>query len=236
MRKYNRVLVKLSGESLMGPKDFGIDMESLKGYASQIKELTDEGVEVGIVIGGGNIFRGLEGAEKGFDRVKGDQMGMLATVINGMSLQSSLENMDVKARVYTAVRMEPYAEYYVKERAIEALDDGVVTIFTGGTGNPYFTTDSAAALRALEINADVLLKGTRVDGVFSRDPEKHPDAKKFDTITYNEAIEKQLNVMDMTAFALCRDNDLPIVVFNVNKPDQMKKAIYEDQVGTLVHK
>ena len=236
MRKYNRVLVKLSGESLMGPKDFGIDMESLKGYASQIKELTDEGVEVGIVIGGGNIFRGLEGAEKGFDRVKGDQMGMLATVINGMSLQSSLENMDVKARVYTAVRMEPYAEYYVKEHAIEALDDGVVTIFTGGTGNPYFTTDSAAALRALEINADVLLKGTRVDGVFSRDPEKHPDAKKFDTITYNEAIEKQLNVMDMTAFALCRDNDLPIVVFNVNKPDQMKKAIYEDQVGTLVHK
>jgi len=236
MRKYNRVLVKLSGESLMGPKDFGIDMESLKGYASQIKELTDEGVEVGIVIGGGNIFRGLEGAGKGFDRVKGDQMGMLATVINGMSLQSSIENMDVKARVYTAVRMEPYAEYYVKERAIEALDDGVVTIFTGGTGNPYFTTDSAAALRALEINADVLLKGTRVDGVFSRDPEKHPDAKKFDTITYNEAIEKQLNVMDMTAFALCRDNDLPIVVFNVNKPDQMKKAIYEDQVGTLVHK
>lgn len=236
MRKYNRVLVKLSGESLMGTKDFGIDMESLEGYALQIKELADEGVEMGIVIGGGNIFRGLEGVGKGFDRVKGDQMGMLATVINGMSLQSSLENMGVKARVYTAVRMEPYAEYYVRERAIEALDDGVVTIFTGGTGNPYFTTDSAAALRALEINADVLLKGTRVDGVFSRDPEKHPDAKKFDTITYNEAIEKQLNVMDMTAFALCRDNDLPIVVFNVSKPDQMKKAISEDQIGTLVHK
>ncbi|MFP4621898.1 MAG: UMP kinase [Bacteroidales bacterium] len=235
MRKYNRVLLKLSGESLMGTKDFGIDIDSLKGYASQIKELAGEGVEVGIVIGGGNIFRGLEGAGKGFDRVKGDQMGMLATVINGMSLQSSLENMGVKARVYTAVKMEPFAEYYVKERAIESLKEGYVNIFTGGTGNPYFTTDSAAALRALEINADVLLKGTRVDGVFSKDPEKHPEARKFDSITYNEAIEKRLNVMDMTAFALCRDNDLPIVVFNINKPDQMKKAIYEDHVGTLVH-
>ncbi len=235
MRKYNRVLVKLSGESLMGTKDFGIDMESLKGYASQIKELADEGVELCIVIGGGNIFRGLEGAGKGFDRVKGDQIGMLATVINGMSLQSSLENMGVKARVYTAIRMEPYAEYYVKERAIESLNEGYVNIFTGGTGNPFFTTDSAAALRALEINADALLKGTRVDGVFSEDPEKNPKAKKFDSITYNEAIEKQLNVMDMTAFALCRDNNLPIVVFNVNKPKELKKAIYEDHIGTLVH-
>lgn len=235
MQKYNRVLIKLSGETLMGSKDFGIDMESLKSYALQIKELVDEGVELGIVIGGGNIFRGLEGVGKGFDRVKGDQMGMLATVINGMSLQSSLENMGLKARVYTAVRMEPYAEYYVKERAIESLQEGFVNIFTGGTGNPYFTTDSAAALRALEIKADVLLKGTRVDGVFSKDPEKHPDAQKFDSITFNEAIEKQLKVMDMTAFALCRDNNLPIVVFNVNKPDQMKKAIYEDHVGTLVH-
>jgi uridylate kinase len=236
MRKYNRVLIKLSGESLMGNKEFGIDMESLKGYASQLKELADEGIEMGIVIGGGNIFRGLEGVGKGFDRVKGDQMGMLATVINGISLQSSLENMGVKARVYTAVRMEPYAEYYVKERAIESLKGGYVNIFTAGTGNPYFTTDSAAALRALEIHADVLLKGTRVDGVYSEDPEKNPDAKKYDSITYNEAIEKQLNVMDMTAFALCRDNKLPIVVFNVNKPDEMKKAIYEDHVGTLVHK
>ncbi|MBS3769553.1 MAG: UMP kinase [Bacteroidales bacterium] len=236
MRKYDRVLVKLSGESLMGSKDFGIDMETLKGYASQLKELADEGVEMGIVIGGGNIFRGLEGVGKGFDRVKGDQMGMLATVINGMSLQSSLENMGVKAKVYTAVKLEPYAEYYVRERAIESLKEGYVNIFTGGTGNPYFTTDSAAALRALEINADVLLKGTRVDGVFSEDPEKHPDARKYESITYNEAIEKQLNVMDMTAFALCRDNDLPIVVFNVNKPDQMKKAIHEDHVGTLVHR
>jgi len=236
MRKYDRVLVKLSGESLMGSKDFGIDMETLKGYASQLKELADEGVEMGIVIGGGNIFRGLEGVGKGFDRVKGDQMGMLATVINGMSLQSSLENMGVKARVYTAVKLEPYAEYYVRERAIESLKEGYVNIFTGGTGNPYFTTDSAAALRALEINADVLLKGTRVDGVFSEDPEKYPDARKYESITYNEAIEKQLNVMDMTAFALCRDNDLPIVVFNVNKPDQMKKAIHEDHVGTLVHR
>ncbi|KXB08417.1 uridylate kinase [candidate division MSBL1 archaeon SCGC-AAA382M17] len=235
MRKYNRVLLKLSGESLMGTKDFGIDMESLKGYASQIKELAEKGVELGIVIGGGNIFRGLEGTGKGFDRVKGDQMGMLATVINGMSLQLTLENMGVKARVYTAVKMEPYGEYYVKERALEALNEGYIDIFTGGTGNPYFTTDSAAALRALEINADALLKGTRVDGVFSKDPEKHPDAQKFDSITYNETIKKQLNVMDMTAFALCRDNNLPIIVFNVNKPGQMKRAIYEDHVGTLVH-
>jgi uridylate kinase len=235
MRKYNRILIKLSGESLMGTKDFGIDMESLKGYASQVKELSDEGVELSIVIGGGNIFRGLEGVGKGFDRVKGDQMGMLATVINGMSLQSSLENMGVKARVYTAIRMEPYAEYYVKERAIESLNEGYVNIFTGGTGNPFFTTDSAAALRALEINADALLKGTRVDGVFSEDPEKNPNAKKYDSITYNEAIEKQLNVMDMTAFALCRDNKLPIIVFNVNKPKELKKAIYEDHIGTLVH-
>ncbi|MCF8335295.1 MAG: UMP kinase [Bacteroidales bacterium] len=235
MRKFNRVLVKLSGEFLMGKKEFGIDMDSLKEYASQIKELADEGVELGIVIGGGNIFRGLEGTGKGFDRVKGDQMGMLATVINGMALQSNLENTGVGSRLYTAVRMEPYADYYVKERAIESLNEGYVNIFTGGTGNPYFTTDSAAALRALEINADVLLKGTRVDGVFSKDPEKHPDARKYESITFNEAIEKQLKVMDMTAFALCRDNNLPIVVFNVNKPDQLKKAIYEDHIGTLVH-
>lgn len=219
----------------MGKKEFGIDMDSLKEYASQIKELADEGVELGIVIGGGNIFRGLEGTGKGFDRVKGDQMGMLATVINGMALQSNLENTGVGSRLYTAVRMEPYADYYVKERAIESLNEGYVNIFTGGTGNPYFTTDSAAALRALEINADVLLKGTRVDGVFSKDPEKHPDARKYESITFNEAIEKQLKVMDMTAFALCRDNNLPIVVFNVNKPDQLKKAIYEDHIGTLVH-
>jgi uridylate kinase len=236
MRKYNRVLIKLSGESLMGDQSFGIDAERLNEYAVQIAELAGEGTELGIVIGGGNIFRGLEGAGKGFDRVKGDQMGMLATTINGISLQSSLENMDVKARVFTAIKMEPFAEYYIKDRVMESLNQGYVNIFVGGTGNPYFTTDSAAALRALEIQADVLLKGTRVDGVYSEDPEKHPHATKFTSLTYNMAIEKQLKVMDMTAFALCRDNDLPIVVFNVHKPGQMKRAIYEDHVGTIVHR
>ena len=236
MRKYNRVLIKLSGESLMGDQSFGIDAERLNEYAVQIAELAGEGTELGIVIGGGNIFRGLEGAGKGFDRVKGDQMGMLATTINGISLQSSLENMGVKARVFTAIKMEPFAEYYIKDRVMESLNQGYVNIFVGGTGNPYFTTDSAAALRALEIQADVLLKGTRVDGVYSEDPEKHPHATKFTSLTYNMAIEKQLKVMDMTAFALCRDNDLPIVVFNVHKPGQMKRAIYEDHVGTIVHR
>ena len=235
MKKYNRVLVKLSGESLLGNKDFGIDQESINGYAEQISELVHNGIEVGIVVGGGNIFRGLEGTEQGFDRVKGDQMGMLATVINSLSLQNGLENHGVRAKVYTAVRMEPFADYYVKERAIESMEQGYVNIIAGGTGNPYFTTDSAAALRALEINADILLKGTRVDGIYSDDPEKNPEATKFESVTYNEAIEKQLNVMDMTAFALCRDNNLPIVVFNINVPGQMKKAIHQDHTGTLVH-
>lgn len=234
MRRYKRVLIKLSGEALMGEKAFGIDHASIEGYASQIGELVKDGIQPGIVVGGGNIFRGLEGVGSGYDRVKGDQMGMLATVINSLALQSALERLGMRARVYTAVRMEPFAEYYVKEQAVESLEKGYVNIFAAGTGNPYFTTDTAAALRALELNADVLLKGTRVDGVYSADPEKDPEAVRYDTITYNEAIEKQLNVMDMTAFALCRDNKLPIIVFNINLPGQMKKAIHEDHIGTLV--
>lgn len=218
----------------MGDKAFGIDHQSVEGYAAQVSELVHEGIQPGIVVGGGNIFRGLEGVGSGYDRVKGDQMGMLATVINSLALQSALERTGVRARVYTAIRMEPFAEYYVKEQAVESLEQGYVNIVAAGTGNPYFTTDSAAALRALEMNAEALLKGTRVDGVYSADPEKNPEAVKYDTVTYNEAIEKRLNVMDMTAFALCRDNNLPIVVFNINKPGQMKKAIREDHVGTLV--
>jgi uridylate kinase len=234
MRNYKRVLIKLSGEALMGEKTFGIDHQSVEGYAAQISELVHEGIQPGVVVGGGNIFRGLEGVGSGYDRVKGDQMGMLATVINSLALQSALERTGVRARVYTAIRMEPFAEYYVKEQAVESLEQGYVNIVAAGTGNPYFTTDSAAALRALEMNAEALLKGTRVDGVYSEDPEKNPAAVKYDTITYNEAIEKRLNVMDMTAFALCRDNNLPIVVFNINTPGQMKKALREDHVGTLV--
>ena len=218
----------------MGEKAFGIDHASIEGYASQIGELVKDGIQPGIVVGGGNIFRGLEGVGSGYDRVKGDQMGMLATVINSLALQSALERLGHRAKGYTAVRMEPFAEYYVKEQAVESLEQGYVNIVAAGTGNPYFTTDTAAALRALELNADVLLKGTRVDGVYSADPEKDPNAVHYDTITYNEAIEKQLNVMDMTAFALCRDNKLPIIVFNINLPGQMKKAIYQDHVGTLV--
>lgn len=227
-------MIKLSGEALMGEKAFGLDHASVEGYAAQISELVEEGIQVGLVVGGGNIFRGLEGVGSGYDRVKGDQMGMLATVINSLALQSALERLGLRAKVYTAVRMEPFAEYYVKEQAVESLEQGYVNIVAAGTGNPYFTTDTAAALRALELNADVLLKGTRVDGVYSADPEKDPDASRYDTITYNEAIEKQLNVMDMTAFALCRDNSLPIIVFNINLPGQMKKAIREDHTGTLV--
>jgi len=218
----------------MGEKAFGIDHASIEGYASQIGELVEDGIQPGIVVGGGNIFRGLEGVGSGYDRVKGDQMGMLATVINSLALQSALERLGLKARVYTAVRMEPFAEYYVKEQAVESLEQGYINIVAAGTGNPYFTTDTAAALRALELNADVLLKGTRVDGIYSADPEKDPNAVRYDTITYNEAIEKQLNVMDMTAFALCRDNKLPVIVFNINLPGQMKKAICQDHVGTLV--
>jgi uridylate kinase len=233
--KYKRVLLKLSGESLMGEKDFGIEADHIKDFAKQIKEIADHGVELGIVIGGGNIFRGLAGTSLGVDRVKGDQMGMLATVINSLALQSGLENMGLTSNVYTAVRMEPFADYYIRENVQDSFKEGAVNIIAAGTGNPYFTTDSAAALRALELKADVLIKGTRVDGVFSADPEKDKSAVKYDTITYNEAIEKQLNVMDMTAFALCRDNNLPIVVFDITKQGNLEKVILGENIGTLVH-
>jgi uridylate kinase len=233
--KLNRVLLKLSGESLMGEKEFGIDAEHINSFAEQIKQIKQNDIEIAIVIGGGNIFRGLAGTNIGVDRVKGDQMGMLATVINSLALQSGLKNAGVKSMVYTAVRMEPFADYYIKENAQKSLDDGYVDIIAAGTGNPYFTTDSAAALRALELEADVLVKGTKVDGVFSADPFKDQSAVKYDKLSYNEAIEKQLNVMDMTAFALCRDNKLPIIVFNITKPGNLEKVLLGKEVGTLVH-
>ncbi len=232
---YKRVLLKLSGESLMGEKGFGIEADHINAFAKQIKEITAHDIELGIVIGGGNIFRGLAGTNAGVDRVKGDQMGMLATVINSLALQSGLENMGVKVSVYTSIRMEPFADYYIREKVQENFKEGAVNIIAAGTGNPYFTTDSAAALRALELDADVLIKGTRVGGVFSADPEKDKSAVKYDDITFNEAIEKRLNVMDMTAFALCRDNNLPIVVFDITKPGNLEKVILGQNIGTLVH-
>jgi uridylate kinase len=233
--KLKRVLLKLSGESLVGEQKFGIEAEHIDAFAKQIKEITEHGVELGIVIGGGNIFRGLAGTHIGVDRVKGDQMGMLATVINSIALQSGMENLGVPTKVFTAVRMEPFAEYYMREHAINSMEQGYVNIIAAGTGNPYFTTDSAAALRALELKADVLIKGTRVDGVYSADPEKDSSAVKYDKLTYNEAIEKRLNVMDMTAFALCRDNNLPIIVFNITQPGNLKRVVLGEDVGTLVH-
>ncbi|MFO8234527.1 MAG: UMP kinase [Bacteroidales bacterium] len=233
--KFKRVLLKLSGEALEGEKAFGIDVDHINIFSQQIKSVVEEQIEIALVIGGGNIFRGLSGVDTGVDRVKGDQMGMLATVINSLALQSGLENAGVKTKVYTAIRMEPFAEYYVKERAAKSLQEGYVNIIAAGTGNPYFTTDSAAALRALELKADVLLKGTRVDGVFSADPEKYKSAYKYDRLTYNEAIEKQLGVMDMTAFALCRDNKLPVLVFNIMKKNNLERLLAGDAVGTLVY-
>ena len=233
--KIKRVLLKLSGESLMGEKEFGIDAEHINSFAQQIKKIKEHDIELAVVIGGGNIFRGLAGTNIGVNRVKGDQMGMLATVINSLALQSGLENAGVKSRVFTAIRMEPFSDYYVKENAQKSMQDGFVNIIAAGTGNPYFTTDSAAALRALELEADVLIKGTKVDGVFSSDPNKDKAAVKYDRLSYNEAIEKRLNVMDMTAFALCRDNNLPIIVFNITKPGNLEKVILGAEVGTLVH-
>jgi uridylate kinase len=235
MKNYKRILLKLSGEALQGSGDFGIDSLEVRQFSSQINQIKNQGFEVGIVLGGGNIFRGLQGMQSGVGRVKGDQMGMLATVINSLALQSGIENEGGKAKVFTSVRMEPFAEYYVKERADEALNSGEVAIIAGGTGNPYFTTDSAAALRALEIEADVLLKGTRVDGIYSADPEKNKDAERYEKITYNEALEKRLNVMDMTAFALCRDNNLPVIVFNVTKPGNLQELLSGKDIGTLVY-
>ena len=235
MKKFRRILLKLSGESLMGRQGYGIDTQRLKEYASQIKEIADMGVQIGIVIGGGNIFRGLSGAGKGFDRVKGDQMGMCATVINSLALSSALDASGQKNRVLTAIRMEPIGEFYSKWKAIEAMEQGAVAIMSGGTGNPYFTTDTGSSLRGIEIEADVMLKGTRVDGIYTADPEKDPTATKFHDITYSEVIQCGLKVMDITATAMCMQNDLPIYVFNMDIPGNLKKVIGGEEIGTLVH-
>lgn len=235
MKKFHRILLKLSGESLMGQQGYGIDVQMLKEYAQQIKEIADMGVQIGIVIGGGNIFRGLSGAGKGFDRVKGDQMGMCATVINSLALSSALDAAGQKNRVLTAIRMEPIGEFYSKWKAIEAMEQGQVVIMSGGTGSPYFTTDTGSSLRGIEIEADVMLKGTRVDGIYTADPEKDPTATKFHDITYQEVIQRGLKVMDITATAMCMQNDLPIYVFNMDILGNLKKVIEGEEIGTLVH-
>ncbi len=232
---YRRILLKLSGESLMGNKQYGIDETRLAEYAQQIKQIADKGVQIGIVIGGGNIFRGLSGAGKGFDRVKGDQMGMLATTINALGLSSALQSVGQKSRVLTAVNMFPIGEQYSKWRAIEVMQAGEVAILAGGTGCPYFTTDTGAALRGIEIEAEVMLKGTRVDGIYTADPEKDPTATKFDRITYDAIYQKGLKVMDLTATTLCRDNKLPIIVFNMDKVGNLVKVMEGENIGTLVY-
>ncbi len=235
MKKFHRILLKLSGESLMGQQGYGIDVQRLKEYAQQIKEIADMGVQIGIVIGGGNIFRGLSGVGKGFDRVKGDQMGMCATVINSLALSSALDAAGQKNRVLTAIRMEPIGEFYSKWKAIETMEQGQVVIMSGGTGSPYFTTDTGSSLRGIEIEADVMLKGTRVDGIYTADPEKDPTATKFHDITYQEVIQRGLKVMDITATAMCMQNDLPIYVFNMDILGNLKKVIEGEEIGTLVH-
>lgn len=233
--KYKRILLKLSGESLMGEKQYGIDEVRLSQYAEQIKEIHAMGVEIGIVIGGGNIFRGLSGASKGFDRVKGDQMGMMATVINSLALSSALEAISVSSKVLTAIRMEPIGEFYSKQKAVDLLTSGVVVIFSAGTGNPYFTTDTGSSLRAIEIEADVMLKGTRVDGIYTADPEKDPTAIKYSEITYDEIYNKGLKVMDLTATTMCKENNMPIYVFDMDSVGNLKKVISGENIGTLVH-
>jgi uridylate kinase len=232
---YKRILLKLSGESLMGNIGYGIDPERINLYAQQIKEIVGMGIEVAIVIGGGNIFRGLSGASKGFDRVKGDQMGMLSTVINSLALESNLEKLGVKTHTYTAIRMEPIGEFYSKEKAITALNNGEVVIISAGTGNPFFTTDTASALRAIETCADVMLKGTRVDGIYSADPEKDKTATKFDKITYDEIYNMGLKIMDLTATTLCKENKMPIIVFDMDSEGNLKKLLSGEQIGTLVY-
>ena len=232
---FKRILLKLSGESLMGDKQFGIDNNRLNTYAKEIKELVQQGVGVAIVIGGGNIFRGIQAEQGGMERTQGDYMGMLATVINSMALQSALEAVDVKTRLQTAIEMKEIAEPFIKRRAVRHLEKGRVVIFGAGTGNPYFTTDTAASLRAIEIEADVILKGTRVDGIYTADPEKDSNAEKYDTITFDEVYKKRLNVMDMTAFTLCKENQLPIIVFDMDTPGNLKKVVNQDaSIGTLV--
>ena len=235
MAKYNRILLKLSGESLMGEQQYGIDEKRLNEYASQIKAVADMGVQISIVIGGGNIFRGLSGASKGYERVKGDQMGMLATVINSLALSSALVAIGQKARVLTAIRMEPIGEIYSKWKAIESMQNGEVVILSCGTGNPFFTTDTGSSLRGIEIEADVMLKGTRVDGVYTADPEKDPTATKFDSISYDEVYERGLKVMDLTATVMCKENNLPIVVFDMDTPGNLEKLMKGENIGTYVH-
>ena len=232
---YKRVLLKLSGESLMGSQHYGIDPERLGQYAEQIKAVAQSGVQVAIVIGGGNIFRGMQGAAKGFDRVKGDQMGMLATVINSLALSSALTSIGQPASVFTALNMYPIGEYYSKWKAIEAMEAGKVAILSGGTGNPFFTTDTGAALRGVEVEADVMLKGTRVDGIYTADPEKDATATKFTEITYDEVYTRGLKVMDLTATALCKENKLPIIVFDMDTPGNLKKVLEGEPIGTLVY-
>ncbi len=234
MSKYKRVLLKLSGEALMGNDSYGINPEIINSYAKQIKEAAEIGVEIGIVIGGGNIFRGLSGVSKGVDRVKGDQMGMLATVINSIALQSAIEGQGGKAKVFTATKMEPVGELYSKAKVLDSFKQGYVAIIAGGTGNPFFTTDTASALRGVEIEAEALLKGTRVDGVYTADPEKDKLAVRFDTITFTEAYEKRLKIMDLTAFTMCSENNLPIIVFDMNTQGNLKKLILGEKIGTLV--
>lgn len=234
MVAFKRILLKLSGESLMGEQQYGIDEKRLSEYAEQIAAISAMGVQVGIVIGGGNIFRGLSGTSKGFDRVQGDQMGMLATVINSLALNSALQAIGAKSRVFTAIRMEPIAEFYSKQKAVVALENGEIAIFSGGTGNPYFTTDTGSSLRAIEIEADVMLKGTRVDGIYTADPEKDKTAVKFDEITYDEIYNRNLKVMDLTATTMCKENNMPIYVFDMDTPGNLKKVITGEKIGTLV--
>lgn len=234
-RNYKRILLKLSGESLMGEQHYGIDPVRLGQYAEQIKAAAGSGVEIAIVIGGGNIFRGMQGAAKGFDRVKGDQMGMLATVINSLALSSALTSIGQPAQVFTALNMYPIGEYYSKWKAIEAMHEGKIAILSGGTGNPFFTTDTGAALRGVEVEADVMLKGTRVDGIYTADPEKDPTATKFQEISYDEVYTRGLKVMDLTATALCKENGLPIVVFDMDTPGNLAKVLAGENIGTLVY-
>lgn len=232
--KYKRILLKLSGEALMGTKQFGIDNARLVQYAKQIKEISDFGVEVAIVIGGGNIFRGVQAEEGGMERTQGDYMGMLATMINSMALQSALEVQGVHTRLQSAIKMEAIAEPFIKRKAVRHLEKGRVVIFGSGTGNPFFTTDSAASLRAIEIEAEVILKGTRVDGIYTEDPEKNPNAKKYKNLTFDEAYSKDLKVMDMTAFTLCKENNIPVIVFDMNTPGNLKRVVAGEEIGTLV--
>jgi len=232
--KYKRILLKLSGESLMGDRTHGLSSDVLASYAGQIKRAAASGVQIGIVIGGGNIFRGLSGVSRGFDRVKGDQMGMLATIINSLALQSALEDAGVKCKALTSIRMEPIGEYFSKARALELLEQGYVVIIGGGTSNPYFSTDTASALRGIEIEADVMLKGTRVDGIYTADPEKDPAAMKFDEISFDEIYERSLKVMDMTAVTLCKENNLPVLVFNMDIEGNLERVLKGEKIGTIV--